>query len=74
MLSRHMVANSGTMEVDCFGEIFSDEQIFVALVSGVWPRWRNKFLDLLHFFFKIKQRNVNDFIYSIYQMLLHNET
>ena len=35
-----MVAFSGAMAVACFWEI-SDKQIFVVLISGVWPWWQN---------------------------------
>ena len=35
--SRLMLAYSGAMVVDCFRNISSDKQIYVALISGVWP-------------------------------------
>ena len=61
LLSRHMVACSGARAVDCFRKISSDKQNFVVLVSGVWPRWRNKFSNLLCFFSKCKHRDENEF-------------
>ena len=39
---------------DCFWKISTDEQIFVVLVSKVCKWWKDRFLDLMYFFFKKK--------------------